>query len=567
MFVKVTSCGARRYVQLVESYRDEAGRPRQKTVATLGRLEDIGEGRFDSLINGLLRITGRGGDPQAPDPEVVFERARSLGDVWVLSELWKQLGFDRLARVFRSRRIGFDVEAMIRTMVFNRLCDPESKLGVLRWLETVAIPGIDARTVTHRNLLRAMDAWNDHRPQVDAVLAGLLRPLVDSELSVVFYDVTTIEASGATELPGDLRAWGRSKRDTIERQIALGVVQTAEGLPIAYEVFEGNVAETTTLMSMVERVIARFGVRRVVLVADRGLLSMDNVERLQTIRLPSGAPLEFILALPARRYSEFAPLIAPLGCNTDQWVAECLWTPEGSMQALRLVVAHDSQQAQVGRERRRQKIGELEALAAQWAAKLDAQDEGALQRGRRLSDSGAKSRFYHAVMEARLGSVIKVDLTNDLFAYQIHEPTLDRLETLDGKLAVLTNVADLDAPTIIERYKALADIERGFRVLKSDLEIGPVYHRLPQRIDVHAGLCFMALILHRVMRMRLKAAHARLSPDRALAMLRAAQHHRIRIRGTESITGISAVDYSRSEVLAALGISKPTTTSPQIPLL
>ncbi|MFP5407491.1 MAG: IS1634 family transposase, partial [Gammaproteobacteria bacterium] len=174
MFVKVTSSGTRRYVQLVESYRNENGRPRQKTVATLGRLEDIGEGRFDALIDGLLRITGRGGDPQEPDPEVVFERARSLGDVWVLSELWKQLGFDRLSRVFRSRRIGFDVEAMIRTMVFNRLCDPESKLGVLRWLESVAIPGIDPRSVTHQNLLRAMDAWNDHRPEVDAVLAGLL---------------------------------------------------------------------------------------------------------------------------------------------------------------------------------------------------------------------------------------------------------------------------------------------------------------------------------------------------------------------------------------------------------
>ena len=87
---------------------------------------------------------------------------------------------------------------------------------------------------------------------------------------------------------------------------------------------------------------------------------------------------------------------------------------------------------------------------------------------------------------------------------------------MDGKLLLVTNVQDLWPPDVVRRYKALADIERGFRVLKSDIEIGPVYHRLPQRIRAHALVCFMALILYRVMRMRLKANDREESPTRLL---------------------------------------------------
>ena len=83
------------------------------------------------------------------------------------------------------------MEALIRIMVLNRLCDPQSKLGVLRWLQTVTLPGMRLQAVDHHHLLRAMDALMDHKVEVDAVLSALLRPLVDQDLAVVFYDMTT----------------------------------------------------------------------------------------------------------------------------------------------------------------------------------------------------------------------------------------------------------------------------------------------------------------------------------------------------------------------------------------
>ena len=103
-------------------------------------------------------------------------------------------------------------------------------------------------------------------------------------------------------------------------------------------------------------------------------------------------------------------------------------------------------------------------------------------------------------------------------------------------------------------------------MLKSELEIGPVYHRLPERIRAHATICFMALILHRVMRMRLKAANAGLSPERALEYLRRIQHHQIRLNAAAPITGVSAVSPEQSAVLAALKVKKPVV-SHQLALL
>lgn len=558
MFLKLTRSGPRRYLQLVEAFRDEAGKARHRTLVTLGRLDQL-DGQLDSVISGLLKATGRADVLNAPVPAIEFESARALGDVWTLNELWKSLGFDGLRRVFGKTRHAIDVEALLRVMVFNRLCDPESKLGVLRWLETVAMPGVDAADITHQHLLRAMDALEDHQGEVDAVVAGLLRPLIDQDLSVVFYDMTTIRTEGATVLKDELRQYGMAKEGLIARQVMLGVVQTADGLPIHHEVFAGNTAETPTLLPTLETVLAKFpSIKRVVLVADRGLLSLDNLDALSAVKLKSGAPLEFVLAVPGRRYGEFANLLGDFHRDhcakaKKEVIGELAW------QDRRLIVAHDPERASETGTLRHERLATLEAQAAAWSGKLDAQDKGTRARGRKLSDSGTKARFYHAVKEAHLAHIVKVDLKGDLFAWHIDPDALALAELMDGKLLLVTNVKDLKPVDVVARYKSLADIERGFRILKSEIEIGPVFHRLPKRIRAHASLCFMALILYRVMRQRLKASRSELSPERALDELRKLQQHQIHLQPAgRSVAGISRLSDLQERVFAALDLKKPT---------
>ena len=125
-----------------------------------------------------------------------------------------------------------------------------------------------------------------------------------------------------------------------------------------------------------------------------------------------------------------------------------------------------------------------------------------------------------------------------MFTYTINEKRQRYLELLDGKLLLVTNT-DAPAAEVVQRYKSLADIERGFRVLKSDIEIGPVYHRLPRRIRAHSLICFMALILYRVMRMRLKANGRDESPTRLLEQLRRVQQQTVQTVDGQTLSGLT----------------------------
>ena len=147
-----------------------------------------------------------------------------------------------------------------------------------------------------------------------------------------------------------------------------------------------------------------------------------------------------------------------------------------------------------------------------------------------------------------MAHVIKVDLKADLFSYSIDEAKKRYLELLDGKLLLVTNT-NTPAAEVVQRYKALADIERGFRVLKSEIEIAPVYHRLPQRIRAHAMACFLALIVYRVMRQRLKLAKSDLSPEKALSQLSRIQRHKVRINNAQPIEGITSINDLQAQVL------------------
>jgi hypothetical protein len=167
MYTRISKTGGRQYLQLVESFRNDSGKVRTRVVANLGRLDQISPTQLDPLINGLNRAIGRAENTAS---EVIQEPGLAFGNVFALHELWRDFGIDTaLKRAMRSSRRDIDAEALIRAMVFNRLCAPDSKLGCLRWLDTVAMPAMP-ETVTHQHLLRAMDALMDHAEAVEGAL-------------------------------------------------------------------------------------------------------------------------------------------------------------------------------------------------------------------------------------------------------------------------------------------------------------------------------------------------------------------------------------------------------------
>jgi transposase len=493
---------------------------------------------------------------------------------WALSQLWRSLGFDDLASAWRRSKTEVDVLTCLRLMVFNRLADPGSKLGVLRWLETVALPVGFGVVTEHQHLLRAMDVLDEYSDKLSTRLATLMRPVIDQDLSVVFYDLTTVAVTGQTDLDDDVRAYGLAKSGLIVRQFMLSLVQTAEGLPIAHEVHPGNTAEAKTLLPMIRGLLARYPLKRVVLIADRGLLSTANIDELGKLQAQlkkdgRDVAVEYILAVPAARYGDFADDLKTLHAaqnSTQEWCSETTW------QSNRLVVAHDPVSATRRTTARDKTIAELVKLGQQCSVKLDEQDESQRagtkkkSKGRPMSDSGTKARFYHTVKAAHMAHVIKVDLKEVLFSYTIDEDKKRYLELLDGKLLLVTNTK-ATAAEVVQRYKSLADIERGFRVLKSDIEIGPVYHRLPQRIRAHALICFMALILYRVMRMRLKVAKRSESPTTLLEQLKRIHQQTIETNEGKTLTGLTEITPAQKSLFAALELTPPTSSDLAKPVL
>jgi transposase len=546
MYTRITKSGGRSYLQLVEGYRTDTGAVRQKVVANLGRLDRLQPKDLDPLINGLNRALGRT-DNTAFTPE--YESSKAFGDVFVLNELWQQLGFSRVIRkALRSSRRSFDAEALVRAMVFNRLCAPDSKLGCLDWLQTTAIPNMPDQ-ISHAHLLRTMDALMENATEIEDLMAEQMRPLLDQQLSVVFYDLTTVRIHGEVRLEDDLRAHGMNKETGgIARQFVLGVVKSAEGLPLMHTVHPGNMAETKTMQSMLAQVLKRFPVERVILVADRGLLSIDNVAELTKLAEEASRKLQFILAVPARRYAELSETFEHLSFSNGIAESEFL--------GHRLVVAHDAERAAEQARRRRERIREQVEFAESLVNKLDAQDEGISQKGRRASDRGAYSRFSRSVSDAELTRFIKADYQAEMFTYEVNEDAVTKAERFDGKLVLLTNVLDFEAHEVVYRYKSLADIERGFRVLKSDLEIAPVFHRLPERIRAHALICFMALVIYRIMRMRLKESRCKVSPKTALELLNRIQKHRV-TAGDRTYSGISKTTQEQIDIFKALDVPAP----------
>ena len=589
MFMRISRSGGRSYLQLVESFRED-GKVKQRLIASLGRLD---EAKVKALIADLERTIGR--KPGAPDEAVPslsaraktvpvsFACARAFGDLYALQCLWQELGLGAaLKRCLRSSHRQFDAEALVRTMVFNRLSDPRSKLALLDWLARVDMPGLSQ--VTHQQLLRAMDALVERIDDVESALTQRIKPLLDTALSVVFYDLTTIRIHGEKELIEDLRQYGLNKETGgIARQFVLGVVQSADGIPLLHTVAPGNISEATTLRPMLEHLLKRFDLARLVVVADRGLLSLDNIAQIRALALEKRRQVDFILAVSARRYKAMPALMAEL--KYTEGLAETRFENE------RCVVAHDAQTARRQAEKRRAEIKAVEVLGQKLADKLDAQDaaeaaattktlrqkagnktsgnvaesvqdvnpKARKKRSKKANDRSAYVRFAKELKDRKLTKYFTMDWQAEHFSFEQNEAAIVASEALDGKLVLLTSLSEAESSSTqtVLRYKALADIERGFRVLKSDIAIAPMHHRIELRIRAHALICFLALVLHRLLRLKLKRADSSFSPTRALEELRGIQRHSVKI-GAVIHEGLSTIAPEQRVLFEQLKFALPS---------
>ncbi len=463
-------------VLLRESYRDELGRSQKRTLANLSKLpRDVIDGLKALLKGGTVIGTG-------PD-ELEIERSLPHGHVAAALGMIRKIALDRLILSTTKDAVSRRHCDLVVAMMVDRLIGSRSKLGFVRAVdqETAssslgAVLGLGK--VNEREAYEALDWLVERQTRIENGLAR--RHLQDGVL--VLYDVSSSYFEGRC---CPLAHYGHSRDHRGDRpQIVYGLLCTREGLPIAVEVFDGNTADPATLSSQVEKLKDRFGLNRVVLVGDRGMITSARIR--DNLKL-SG--LDWITCLRAPAIQALAAENGPLQLSLFDERDLVEISASELFPGERLIVCRNHDLVV---ERRRKREDLLTATERE-LARVQAQVR---RRGTSLRGAAEIGLAVGAVLNSKkMAKHFAVEIRDGHLSWQRRIDRIEEEARLDGIYVIRTNVPaeHLDAAETVQAYKDLSRVERAFRSMKTvDLEIRPIRHWTAQRVRAHVFLCMLA---------------------------------------------------------------------------
>lgn len=517
------------YWRLVRSVR-QGGKVVQQTVAQLGELDVQGRASARLLADKLM---GGGSqselfvDGEEPSTRVTVdlskirvERSRRFGDVFLGWLLWRALELDELLKgLMPERREDVPWPLMAAILTLGRLCEPSSELHVAEsWYRKTALEdllGVPAVQVNDDRLYRTLDRLLGHKTAIESHIKKRFGEMFGVEYDLLLYDVTSTFFEGLCEKnPMAKRGHSRDQRSDC-KQVCIALVVTREGLPLSYEVFDGNRVDVTTVEEIVETMEKRFGLAQRIWVMDRGMASQDNIAWLQQT---------------GRKY-----LLGASRSELAKWKQELLserdWQKVRDGLEVKLCTGPETQETFVlcrsearrtkesaiherFRERIETGLASLERRLLKAKTKLD---RGPIERqiGRLLGrNSRAAARFVvDLVDDTSVPSLLRLkwSLRQDLDEWARYS---------DGCYILRTNVADWTPEDLWKTYVQLTDAEAAFRICKSDLSIRPVWHQKTERVKAHIFVCFLAYVLWKTLEKWQSAAGLGSSPRTILEELR-----------------------------------------------
>jgi transposase len=456
-------------VLLRESYR-EFGKVKKRTLANLSKLPDA--------VIAQIRILLRGGRV-IEDTQELFQVVRSLphGHVAaVLASIFK-LGLDRIIDTENSRQL-----ALVLAMIVSRIIAPGSKLATARGLDSATAhtslgEQLNIQDVDEDELYDAMDWLFEKQPGIEAALAE--RHLQNGTL--VLYDVTSTYFEGRCCPLARLGHSRDGKKDKL--QIVIGLLCAADGCPVAVEVFEGNTADPKTVKSQLTKVRQRFGIQRVVLVGDRGMITDARIRE-------DLIPTEGVEWITALRAPQIAALVESGHLQLSLFdIRDMAEIRHPDYPGERLVVCRNPYLAY-------QRTNKREELLKATEKHLD-KIVNATQRERRALKGADKIglRVGKVLGKFKMAKHFRIQIEPDRFSYQRKDDSIAQEAALDGIYVIRSSVDQkiMDAAQTVKAYKSLSSVERAFRSIKSvDLKVRPIYHRLARRVKAHVFLCMLA---------------------------------------------------------------------------
>lgn len=497
------------YWALVESYRTVRG-SRQRVVAYIGELKDHEQNGWAQLgqrLDGKSRPQPSLFNPphydDSSDDEpaevnlkgVRLERLRDFGDVWLALGLWRLLGLDKLLSdiMLKGREdVPWLVVAAILTIA--RFCEPSSELHIEdSWYRRTALEdllGVSPEKVHTDRLYAGLDQLLPHKEEIEKHLKERLGDLFDLEYDLLLYDVTSTYFEGECKgNPMAKRGYSRDNRPDC-LQVCIGLVVTTDGIPLGYEVFDGNTHDSKTVEQIVMAMESKYGHANRIWVMDRGMVSEDN---LRFVRQRGGS---YIVGTPKAMLRKFEQYLTDKDWHEVQEGVEVKLVPSPDGQEL-FVLAHST-------DRRKKE----HAMHQRFIDRMEAD----LEKMRRSAQSGRLKdlelahrrlgRMQQRYWRASSGFDVKIttiekptDKARLKITWKRNQRWSDWAALSEGCYLLRTNLTDIDPVTLWKRYIQLTEAEWAFRITKDELTIRPIWHQKADRVKGHILICFLAYVL------------------------------------------------------------------------
>jgi len=478
------------YYQLAHNERHPVTRkPVAKIIHNFGRADKLDRQQLVRLCQSIARVCGltvidpfgqQQGDLFATEPglpgDLKIVNTVSFGTVLAIEALWERMGLKKtFSDIIKREGLKAPYERALLAMTANRLCDPESKLGVWdRWLSKVYLPSCEGLKL--KQMYEAMDLFYDHMAEVEENLFFQTANLFNLTVDLIFYDTTTASFSIDREDEKDnLRKFGHAKEGMWAPQVVVALAVTREGLPVRSWVFPGNTTDVDTV-EQVRADLRGWKLGRALFVADAGMNSESNREEL------ARACGKYLLACRMSSVSEIKQaVLSKRGRFTvfkDNLHAKEVVVGDGERRT-RYILCYNPKEAERQARHRDQVVELLEQ-------ELD-----------RHPDRSASARWAMELLTSRrFKKYLSVTKANRL---RIDRSKIRQAARYDGKWVIETNDDTISLEDAACGYKGLMVIERCFRSLKrTQIKITPMYHWVPRRIETHVKLCVLALLIERV---------------------------------------------------------------------
>jgi len=486
MFVRVKNSGNYKYLQIVQNYR-EGKKVKQHVVSTLGRLDQLQEKNDIESITQSLSKFSENILLVLTDKSNIKSDSLIIGPVLVFRRLWEEAGLSAIFKELLSdRKYEFDVELAVFITVLHRLFISGSDRACEKWMTAYHIKGSETLSLHH--FYRAMaflgsplEDQSGKTPFAPRCIKDLVeeklfarRRTLFTELEIVFFDTTSIYFEG--EGGDQIGQYGHSKDHRPDcKQMVVGAVLDNRGFPLFCEMWPGNTTDVKSLLPVANRLKKRFGVEKICVVADRGMISQGTIEQMEAkgfwyilgVRMRKVNAVKKEVLARAGKYKEITPEIK-LSKAPSPLMVKQVWHNEK-----RYIVCLNPKQA-----------------------RKDEFDRDAIILG--LKDKlkgGVKSlvgnKGYRKYIKVAKGTV------------QIDQEKIKEEKRFDGKWVLTTNM-DMPAEQIALKYKELWMVEHIFRQVKSILETRPIYHKTDETIRGHVFCSFLALVLRKELDRRLE---------------------------------------------------------------